>query len=206
MREHLQPGSHNVINQSLIPVEKILLPPLHIKLGLIKQFVKALNPDSTAFQHIRQMFPKVSDAKISAGIFVGPQIKVMLACKELEDKMSAVEKEAWTAFRHVVHSFLGNNKSDNYKEIVENLIVRYADMKCRMSIKLHYLHSHLEFFRPNLGDVSEEHGERFHQDILAMEKRYQGRWDAAMMGDYIWCLIRDDEKLHKRKPRSTVHF
>ena len=206
VREHLQPGSHNVINQSLIPVEKILLPPLHIKLGLIKQFVKALNPDSAAFQHIRQMFPKVSDAKISAGIFVGPQIKVMLACKELEDKMSAVEKEAWTAFRHVVHSFLGNNKSDNYKEIVENLIVRYADMKCRMSIKLHYLHSHLEFFRPNLGDVSEEHGERFHQDILAMEKRYQGRWDAAMMGDYIWCLIRDDEKLHKRKPRSTVHF
>ena len=89
---------------------------------------------------------------------------------------------------------------------MENLIVRYADMKCRMSIKLHYLHSHLEFFRPNLGDVSEAHGERFHQDILAMEKRYQGRWDAAMMGDYIWCLIRDDEKLHKRKPRSTVHF
>ena len=46
-----------------------------------------------------------------------------------------------------------------------------------------------EFFRPNLGDVSEEHSERFHQDIQAMEKRYQGRWDAAMMDDYIWCLI-----------------
>ena len=89
------------------------------------------------------------------------------------------------AFRHVVHSFLGNNKSDDYKELVENLIVRYADMKCRMSTKLHYLHSHLEFFRPNLGDVSGEHGERFHQDILAMEKRYQGRWDAAVMGEYL---------------------
>ena len=82
----------------------------------------------------------------------------MLACKELEDNMFAVEKEAWIAFRHVVHSFLGKNKSDNYKELVENLIVRYADMKCRMSIKLHYLHSHLDFFRPNLVDVSEEHG------------------------------------------------
>jgi hypothetical protein len=32
-----------------------------------------------------------------------------------------------------------------------------------MSVKLHYLHSHLEFFRQNLGDVSEEHGECFHQ-------------------------------------------
>ena len=70
MRGHLQPGSHNVINQSLIPVEKILLPPFHIKLGLVKQFVKALNPASAAFQHIWQMFPKMSDAKISAGIFV----------------------------------------------------------------------------------------------------------------------------------------
>ena len=64
---------------------------------------------------------------------------------------------------------------------------------------LHYLHSHLEFFRPNLGDVSEEHGKCFHQDILAIEKRYQGRWGVAMMGDYIWCLIQDDDKLHKRK-------
>ena len=112
------------------------------------------------------MFANLSDAKVSAGIFVGPQIKSMLACKVLENKMSAIEKRAWTSFRQVVHGFLGNKK----------VIVHYAEMKCRMSIKLHYLHSHLDFFRSNLGDVSEEHGERFHQDILSMEKRYQGRW------------------------------
>ena len=34
-----------------------------------------------------------------------------------------------------------------------------------MSLKLHFLHSHLYFFPENLGDVSDEHGERFHQDI-----------------------------------------
>ena len=37
------------------------------------------------------------------------------------------------------------------------------------------------FFRPNLGHVSEEHGERFQQNIQAMEKIYQGRWGVAMM-------------------------
>ena len=41
------------------------------------------------------------------------------------------------------------------------------------------------FFRPNLGHVSEEHGERFQQNIQAMEKIYQGRWGVAMMDDYI---------------------
>jgi hypothetical protein len=40
------------------------------------------------------------------------------------------------------------------------------------------------FFRENLGAVSEEQGERFHQDIKEMERRYQGRWNVNMMGDY----------------------
>jgi hypothetical protein len=52
------------------------------------------------------------------------------------------------------------------------------------------LHSNLEFL--DQGDFSEEHGERFHQDIEAIEKRYQGWWDAAMMGDYICGLVRAD--------------
>jgi hypothetical protein len=34
----------------------------------------------------------------------------------------------------------------------------------------------VEFFPPkNLGEVGEEHGERFHRDIMVMEKRYQGK-------------------------------
>ena len=73
---------------------------------------------------------------------------------------------------------------------------------------MHYLHldSHLDFFRPNLTDVSEEHGEGFHQDIQVMEKRYHGRWDEAMMGDYVWTLILEDKQICTRKCRLSVHF
>ena len=76
-------------------------------------------------------------------------------------------------------------------------------MGCRMSVKLHFLRSHLDVFQENLGDFSEEHGERFHQDIEPMERRYKGRWDCAMMVDYILVF---DKSGHKRKPRSTMHF
>jgi hypothetical protein len=75
-----------------------------------------------------------------------------------------------------------------------------------MSIKVHFLHSHLDFFRDNLGAVSEEHGERFHQDIQMMEKRYEGIWNTAMLGDYIWTLLRESSSFSKRKNRSNVHF
>ena len=40
-----------------------------------------------------------------------------------------------------------------------------------MSIKVHYLKSHLNEFPANLVDVRDEHGKRFHQDIKAMKER-----------------------------------
>ncbi|UYV74503.1 hypothetical protein LAZ67_11003711 [Cordylochernes scorpioides] len=46
----------------------------------------------------------------------------------------------------------------------------------------------LESTRYNLGAVSDEHGERFHQDISSMEKRYQGKWSPGMLADYCWTL------------------
>ena len=75
-----------------------------------------------------------------------------------------------------------------------------------MSVKLHYLHLHLEFFRPNLGDFHEEYGKRFHQDIETIEKIYHEGWDAGMMGDYIWGLVCAHESSHKRKSTSAVYF
>ena len=44
-----------------------------------------------------------------------------------------------------------------------------------MLLKIHLLDSHLDFFPDNLGAVSDEHGERFHQDISALEKRSRDR-------------------------------
>ena len=60
-------------------------------------------------------------------------------------------------------------------------------------MKMHYFDSHTDFYRPNLGDLCEEHGKRFHQDISNMERRHQSRWDSAMMGDYMWGLVREYE-------------
>ena len=110
------------------------------------------------------------------------------------------------SFRIIVEGFLGNHRRDDYAMVVSNLIKSYEKLGCRMSLKLHFLHSHLDFFRNNLGIVSEEHGERFHQDIQMMEKRYQGRWNEAMMGDCLWNLMRKCNTTYKQKHYSNVHF
>jgi len=69
-----------------------------------------------------------------------------------------------------------------------------------MSIKMHFLHSHLASFPENLSDVSDEQGERYHQDISDMKVRYQGCWDATMLADYCWSNKYDDTEFsHSRK-------
>ena len=57
---------------------KVLLPPFHIKLGLMKNFVKAMDKDGEGFAYLRSQFPKLSDAKVKEGIFIGPQIRRLL--------------------------------------------------------------------------------------------------------------------------------
>ncbi|ESO03314.1 hypothetical protein HELRODRAFT_173600 [Helobdella robusta] len=62
---------------------------------------------------------------------------------------------------------------------------------------------HSNFFPENLDAVSDEHNERFHQDISVMESRYQVRWSAAMLADYCWTLQRD-LLTHQYKKKSTA--
>src|SRR5678815_662722 len=51
-RETLTPGDRNIVLEPLVQRENIILPPLHIKLGLMKQFVKALDNDVECFRYI----------------------------------------------------------------------------------------------------------------------------------------------------------
>jgi len=75
-----------------------------------------------------------------------------------------------------------------------------------MSLKLHFFTHILFSFKKIFETYSKEHGEIFHQDIQQIEKRCRGRWDSAVMGNYMWSLISEDMYGHERKARSTVHF
>jgi len=50
-RKSLEPGTTKVKNQPLVEPRKILLPSMHLKLGLMKNFVKAMNQEEAAFTY-----------------------------------------------------------------------------------------------------------------------------------------------------------
>ncbi|UYV78795.1 hypothetical protein LAZ67_16002799 [Cordylochernes scorpioides] len=122
------------------------------------------------------------------------------------ESLAAFEAAAWNSFINVGKNFLGSVKVENYRDIVNYLLLSYKALGCNMSLKIHFLHSHLDFFPDNLGAVSDEHGERFHQDISSMEKRYQGKWSPGMLADYCWTLKRGVPQAKYRKKSTVTTF
>jgi hypothetical protein len=58
-RDSLIPEKKNVLNNPLVNPEKVFLPPLHVKLGLMKNFVKGMDKNDAGFMYLKQ----ISEAK-----------------------------------------------------------------------------------------------------------------------------------------------
>jgi len=152
------------------------------------------------FQYVRSKFPNVSDAKIKEGKFIGPQIRELMQDREFDEDLNETKRNALLSFKRICKDFLGNHKAANYQDVVQDLLTSYKAMGCSMSLKIHFLESHLHFFPENLSEVSDKHVERFHQDIMTMEK-----WTSGILADHCWTLKVNvlDAKYRRKSYAST---
>ena len=137
-------GEKNVVNPPLVLPEKIYLPPLHIKLGLMENFVKGMDKTNCGFKYVRKKFPNVSDAKIKEGVYIGPQIRELMQDKQFDEDLNTTERNAWLSFKRICKDFLGNHKAANYQDVVQDLLTSYKAMGWNMILKIHFLESHLD--------------------------------------------------------------
>jgi hypothetical protein len=160
----------------------------------------------SAFAYLREKFPRLNAEKTKAGVFIGPQIRQLFKDDCIECVLSDSEKTARKSFENVSTGLLGNVKAANFRQLVEDLLNYYEKLGCNMSLKMHFLQAHLDFFPPKCGAVSDEHGERFHQDISAMEHRYKSTRSAAMLACYCWMVKRDapDAEYKRETKRRRV--
>ena len=80
------------------------------------------------------------------GVFIGPQIRELIKDVYFNKLLQGDEKAVWDSLKFVVKGFWGNRKAQNYEELVNNLLQDYPILGCNMSLKIHFLNSHLDFF------------------------------------------------------------
>ena len=128
-RQSPQIGRHNVHHQPLVSFANVFLLPLHIKLGLLKNFVKVMDQEGNSFKFLKDFFgAHKSDAKLKAGIFVGPEIRKLMLNEEFDSQLNLVELAAWNALKSVVANFLGNHHHEQYADMVDDMLKAYEQL------------------------------------------------------------------------------
>ena len=76
-------------------------------------------------------------------------------------------------------NFFGN-KSENDKELSNDISFSIQKIVAKISIKLNLLHSRLEVFPKNLGVVGDKQGTNFSQDTKIMDPTQTMHWKTKM--------------------------
>lgn len=71
------------------------------------------------------------------------------------------------------------------KSVSENC---YEDMEYRIWLKMYFLQSNIQL---NRRVVSDDHGERFHQYIIKMEKKLPRQVEPQHIGELLWMPLSD---------------
>ena len=91
---------------------------------------------------------------------------------QFEASLESNELRAWIAFKKVGESFLGSHHGDDYECMFKNswtITSQWMSDVPQDSLPA------LDFFPPSLLGVSDDQGDKFHQDITMVEKQYHGK-------------------------------
>lgn len=87
--------------------------------------MKGMDKNGEAFDIARGLFPKLSNGKLKEVVLVGPQIRKMMECNTFENALTPIERTVWMAVRDVCENFLGNNRADNYMDLMKHMLHSY---------------------------------------------------------------------------------
>ena len=117
---------------------------------------------------------------------------------DFEELLNLKELRAWEAFKSVCSGFLGNTRVLDYQACIEKLLKSYEDMECRMSLKVHFLHSYLNFF-PLWSS------EWWAWRMISPRHYEDGEQLSRQSGDFCWMLLRDISEAKYIRSKKT-HF
>ncbi|KAJ8671679.1 hypothetical protein QAD02_002938 [Eretmocerus hayati] len=124
-RQQMIPGQENVQAIPLVDRDKIVLSPLHIKLGIVKNFIEAMNKTGAGVLFLREKFARLSEAKLKGGVLVGPDIRKLMLDSGFDAVLNEVELKTWKSVKNVINNYLGNRKSEIYETLVRDMLQNF---------------------------------------------------------------------------------
>lgn len=122
----------------------------------------------------------------------GPDIRKLMKDEAFERSLNELEVVALDGLKAVIENCLGIHRSDDWRILVEEMLSAFENINVRMSLKVHFMHQHMDWFERQSPTESDEHGERFHQIAAPLEHWYCGKKLDSLLADLCWNLINEE--------------
>jgi hypothetical protein len=108
---------------------------------------------------------------------IGHQVKEAINDKNFDEVLKGTEKTAWGSIQILQFTnFWADTKRPTTDSSLRQCL-KPTERWDAMLLKIHFLHSQLDFSQTVLEDISKEDDENHLQDISTMEKHYEEKWN-----------------------------
>ena len=143
------------------------------------------------FEYLREKFPKLSDAKLTEVIFIGPQFREIISDDQFEHLLTETEKSAWVTFKAVCLNFLWKCKSRKLQGSSWGLVKRIPDYMAQYVSEDSVFTFPLGHLRSEPGSSERRTCGTFPQGYSTIKKWYAQKWSQYMTADYCWKLTEE---------------
>ena len=105
--------------------------------------------------------------------------------------IAVTHQKSYCSYHYIIFLFcLGRANPEPFQQKLNRMYQHFESIGVRMSVKMHYLRSHVNLFQSDLKNISDQHGERVHQTIAIFEKRFShSTYIANMLADFLWINV-----------------
>ena len=133
LRQAYTTGFQNIQYNLLVPTDKIRLPPIHIKLGIFKNFIKVLDRESESGKRLYRILPNLSEAKLTAVILNGRDIQKLTSDLNFPTLLSSKGKVAWGGENDKFHGDLKKVSDQHCERCHQSIAVFKSRYVCAFS-------------------------------------------------------------------------
>lgn len=108
-----------------------------------------------------------------SGVLNGPDIRKLKKSEQFTAALTKQQRAGWIALKDFIATFLCKNRAEKpvYDDARKRMLREYEKSDVNMSLKIHFIHHHMEYFEKQLSTESDEQGERYHQVAIPFETR-----------------------------------
>ncbi|KAI8116178.1 hypothetical protein CVS40_11714 [Lucilia cuprina] len=153
------------------------------QLGIVKNFIKRLKVVILPYFNFTHFTLN--------GVLNGPDIRKLFKDEHFKEILDKSALNAWDSIRAVIENVLCKNRFPNYRDYIENMMKCFDEFEEKMSLKIHMLHAHFDFYERQMSTETDETGERFHLTIMVFEDRFAGKRIDSMLADFCWSIANE---------------